>query len=131
MKNPADIKLPEELRYTDEHVWVKPDGDMLVCGISDYAQDQLGEVAYVDLPEPGAHFGPHDVFGSIESVKAVNDLFMPIAGEVVEINEKLADAPEEVNAGCYGDGWLIKIRADNPDDAKALLDAAAYRAALG
>ena len=130
MKSADTVILPDDLHYTDEHVWVRQDGDTLVAGISDYAQDQLGEVAYVDLPEAGRHFGGHDEFGSIESVKAVNALFMPVAGEIVEVNAALEDAPENVNADCYGNGWIVRIKADDPAAAQALLDATAYRALL-
>ena len=130
MKSADEMNLPEDLNYTDEHVWVRQDGDTLVAGISDYAQEQLGEVAYVELPETGRHLNGHDEFGSIESVKAVNALFMPVAGEVVEVNSELEDAPELVNADCYGKGWIVRIRPDDPAAARALLDAAAYRALL-
>ncbi|MDE7240607.1 glycine cleavage system protein GcvH [Desulfovibrio sp.] len=130
MKSAETVILPEDLNYTDEHVWVRQDGDTLVAGISDYAQDQLGEVAYVDLPEVGRRLDAHDEFGSIESVKAVNALFMPVAGEIVEVNEELEDAPELVNADCYGKGWIVRIKADDPAAARALPDAAAYRALL-
>lgn len=130
MKSAENVNLPGDLNYTDEHVWVRQDGDTLVAGVSDFAQDQLGEVAYVDLPEVGSHFDGHDEFGSIESVKAVNALFMPVAGEVVEVNTALEDAPELVNADCYGKGWIVRIKADDPAGARALPDAAAYRAML-
>lgn len=130
MKDKKDLNLPNDLRYTDEHVWVRKDGDELIAGISDYAQDQLGEVAFVDLPAEGKHLNAHDEFGSIESVKAVNALYMPVAGEVIAINEALDGAPEEVNASCYNNGWLIKIKPDNPADVNALFDAGAYLAQL-
>ena len=130
MKSADEMNLPEDLNYTDEHVWVRQDGDTLLAGISDYAQDQLGEVAYVELPETGCHLNGHDEFGSIESVKAVNALFMPVAGEVVEVNSELEDAPELVNVDCYGKGWIVRIRPDDPAAPRALLDAAAYRALL-
>lgn len=130
MKTIDAINIPDDRKYTNEHVWVRKDGDLLVAGISDYAQDQLGEVAYVDLPSAGSHLNAHDEFGSIESIKSVNALFMPVSGEVVEVNESLEDAPENVNAACYSDGWLVKIKADNMADAEALLTAAAYKNAL-
>lgn len=130
MKTAEALNLPDNITYTGEHVWVRKDGDMLVAGISDYAQDQLGEVAYVDLPAQGKHLNANDEFGSIESIKAVNALYMPVAGEVAESNSSLEDAPENVNADCYGDGWLIRIRPDNPADADTLLTAQAYRANL-
>lgn len=130
MKAAADLNLPDDVKYTDEHIWVRKNGDILVAGISDFAQDQLGEVAYVDMPETGKHFAAHDEFGSIESIKAVNALFMPVAGEIVEINESLENAPENVNSACYGDAWLVKIKPDKMADVDSLLDAAAYRAIL-
>ena len=130
MKSADMVNLPEDLNYTDEHVWVRQDGDTLLAGISDYAQDQLGEVAYVELPETGRRLNGHDEFGSIESVKAVNALFMPVAGEIVEVNSELEDAPELVNADCYGKGWIVRIRPDDPAAAKALPDAGSYRALL-
>lgn len=127
MKTVEELVLPSDRLYTDEHVWLKQDGDNWIAGISDYAQDQLGEVAYVDLPSKGKHLASHDEFGGIESVKAVNALYMPVSGEVVEINENLEDAPETVNADCYGAGWLIRLKPDNPDDAKKLMDSASYK----
>lgn len=130
MKTIDALNLPDDRKYTNEHVWVRKDGDLLVAGISHYAQDQLGEVAYVDLPSQGHHLNAHDEFGSIESIKSVNALFMPLAGEVVEVNESLEDAPESVNMDCYGDGWLVKIKADNIADADALLTSAAYKSGL-
>lgn len=130
MKPIEDIILPKDVKYTDEHIWVKPDGDVLICGVSDYAQDQLGEVAYVDLPEAGAQFAAGDAFGSIESVKAVNSLYMPVAGEIVEVNSSLETAPEKVNQNCYANGWIVKIKPDADGDQPPLLDADAYRQKL-
>lgn len=130
MKKVEDLNLPNDRCYTDEHVWIMPsDGDYII-GISDYAQDQLGEVAYVDLPAKGKNLAGHDEFGSIESVKAVNALFMPVAGEVIEINDALDGAPETVNVDCYGDGWLARIKVDNPSDIDKLMDAQSYRKIL-
>ncbi len=100
-------------------------------GISDYAQDQLGEVAYVDLPSEGNALKGHDEFGSIESIKTVNALFMPVDGEIIEVNANLEDAPETVNADCYGAGWLARIKPANAADVDKLMDAEAYRASLG
>lgn len=130
MKDKKDLKLPDSLSYTKEHVWVKPDGSALVIGITDYAQDQLGEVVYVDLPEAGAEFDAGKEFGSVESVKSVNSLFMPVKGKIVEVNESLADEPELVNVNCYEDGWLARVEPDNPDDVKKLLDAGGYAGTL-
>lgn len=127
MKAKDELKLPDDRRYTEEHIWIMPDGDAFLVGISDFAQDQLGEVAYVDLPVQGRNLAAHDEFGGIESVKAVNALFMPVAGKVAEVNEALEDAPETVNADCYGAGWLARIKPDNPQDVEKLMDASAYR----
>lgn len=121
-----DINIPGDRLYTDEHVWIKKEDGAWVCGISDYAQDQLGEVAYVDLPAADRHLEAHDEFGSIESVKAVNSLYMPVAGKITEVNTALEDSPESVNADCYGQGWLIRIEPDNPDDIQNLMGADAY-----
>lgn len=121
------LTLPEELRYTSEHIWIKKDGETCLVGITDFAQDQLGEVAFVDMPASGAHFAGGDEFGSVESVKSVNALFMPIAGTIVEANAALEDTPTLVNASCYGDGWLVRIKADNDADMEALSDAASYK----
>lgn len=130
MKPADELNLPSDRHYTKEHVWIMPDKDSWLVGISDYAQDQLGEVAYVDLPSEGKHLEAHDEFGSIESIKAVNALYMPVAGEVLEVNGALEDAPQTVNADCYKDGWLVKIRPDKGADVDSLMDADAYRASL-
>ncbi len=127
MKTPDMLDLPTELRYSGEHVWIRKEGETCLVGISDYAQDQLGEVAFVDLPASGSHFGAGDEFGSVESVKAVNALFMPVAGTVTEANTALEDTPTLINASCYGDGWMLRIKADDAADMDTLLDAEAYR----
>ena len=118
-----------ELRYTDEHVWVRMEGDEAVIGISDFAQDQLGEIAFVDLPAVGVRFDAGSDFGTVESLKSVNQLYMPIPGEVVAVNEELESTPTLVNVSPYGEGWMIRIRPDA--SAESLLDAAGYRALLG
>lgn len=120
MKSKAELNLPNDRRYTNEHVWIKRDGSSFLVGIGDYAQDQLGEVAYVDLPSEGNTLEEHDEFGSIKSVKAVNALYMPVKGEILEINANLEDAPETVNADCYGAGWLVKIAPANAADVEKL-----------
>ena len=130
MKTAAELNLPQDRRYTNEHVWIKEDGDSYLVGISDYAQDQLGEVAFVDLPSLDQTLAAHDEFGGIESVKAVNALYMPVAGKVVEVNSSLEDAPETVNVDCYGAGWLVRIKADDPEEIAKLFTADAYRATL-
>jgi glycine cleavage system H protein len=125
--------IPEDLHYTEEHEYIKPSGDdgVVVVGITDYAQGELGDVVYVDLPEVGATFGQMDVFGTIEAVKAVSELFCPIAGEIVEINSQLDGSPNLVNEDPYGDGWMIKLRLDNPGDLDQLLAAADYAQHIG
>lgn len=131
MKTTEQLNLPESLRYTKEHVWVCMDGDEAVVGISDFAQDQLGEIAFVDLPEPGSCFEAGNDFGTVESLKSVNQLFMPVSGEVVSINEELESTPTLVNVSPYAQGWMIRVRPDDSSVVAALLDAAAYRASLG
>ncbi len=121
---------PPDLKYTKEHEWVRVEGDKGVVGITNFAQQQLGDVVYVDLPEVGATFSAGQTFGTIESVKAVSELFAPVAGEVVEINGTLKDKPEDVNTKPH-EAWMIKLRLSNPADLNSLLDAAAYQALTG
>ncbi len=118
--------IPEELKYSKDHEWVKVDGDVATVGITDYAQDSLGDVVYVELPNEGENFKSHDAFGSVESVKAVSEIFTPIAGEIVETNEGLNDAPEVVNDDPYGDAWLVKIKMDNSGELDELLSSEEY-----
>ncbi len=117
---------PSELRYDKEHEWVRVDGDTAVIGITDFAQDQLGEVVYVDLPAEGDEVASGDTFGEIESVKSVSELFSPITGEVVKVNEDLDDAPETVNEDPYGDGWMIEVRMADPTEVDDMLTAEEY-----
>jgi glycine cleavage system H protein len=118
--------IPENLRYTKDHEWVLVDGDVATIGITDYAQSSLGDVVYIDMPRSGDRFGAHESFGSVESVKAVSEIFTPIGGEVVEVNDGLNDTPEVVNSDPYGGGWMVKIRMDNPGEADALLSSIEY-----
>ena len=104
------MNIPGELEYTKTHEWVKRDGDVATVGITDHAQDELGDVVFIELPEEGATFEAGDSFGTIESVKAVSDLYVPVGGEVVEVNETLNDSPERVNEDPYGGGWMIRLR---------------------
>ncbi len=121
-------EIPDNLKYTKEHEWLRLEEDgTVVVGITDYAQESLGDVTFVELPEPGATFSVGETFGVVESVKAASDLFMPVSGEVIAINEDLADAPEKVNSSPFGEAWMIKVRPDNVDDLGSLLDAEAYR----
>ena len=122
---------PTDRRYTAEHEWVKLDGDLAVVGITSFAQDQLGDVVYVELPKVGASFSKHDVFGTVEAVKAVSELYSPVSGEVVAINDRLDKEPALVNSSPYGDGWMIKVRVKDAGEKDALLDAGAYSAHLG
>ena len=124
--------IPDDLRYTEEHEYVRKTGDGLVeIGITDYAQGELGDVVYVELPSVGTKLGKHDVFGTIEAVKAVSELYSPVAGEVVEINARLDGEPALVNNDPYGDGWMIKMRLSNAADRDGLMDAGAYKAHVG
>ena len=123
------MKVPEDCRYPRDHEWARVEGDLIVVGLTDYAQDQLGEVVYVELPEIGKKVGAGDVFGVIESTKSVSDLFAPVAGEVAEVNELVVDDPEQVNKDPYGAGWLVGLSADK--DLGSLLDAEAYRELTG
>jgi glycine cleavage system H protein len=125
----ADIR--NDLLYTTDHEYVKGDGDVVTVGITDYAQGELGDVVYVELPKVGAKFGEHDVFGTIEAVKAVSELFAPVAGEVVEVNERLDKEPSLVNSDPYGDGWMIKVRLSDASARDRLLSADAYKAQIG
>ena len=121
---------PADLKYTKEHEWVRIDGDVGVVGITNFAQQQLGDVVYVDLPEVGTHLTAGQTFGTIESVKAVSDLYAPLSGEVVEVNADLQATPEKINSQPH-EAWMIKIRLSNASEADALLDAAAYQSMTG
>ena len=126
MKAISELNLPEDVRYTDDHEWAKKNGDVVRMGISDYAQDQLGDIVFVELPEVGSSFDKGEEFGTVESVKAVSELYMPIGGEVTAINEALADAPELVNSDPYDGGWMMEIKASDPAELEALKSKADY-----
>lgn len=130
MKELSELTFPENLRYAESHEWISPGGSSVKIGISDYAQDQLGDVVYVELPEVGKTLAKGAPFGSVESVKAVSELYLPVAGKVVETNAALADSPELVNKAPYGEGWMIAIEPANPDEINALLTSQAYREKL-
>ena len=123
----AEIEIPDSLRYSKEDEWTRVEDRRVTIGVTDYAQDQLGDVVFVELPEVGRVIERGEPFGVIESVKAVADLFAPISGEVVEVNGALASQPEAVNEDCYGEGWMIVVEIADPADVDSLLDAAAYR----
>jgi glycine cleavage system H protein len=120
MKEISELNLPEDVRYADDHEWAKKSGDTVRIGISDYAQDQLGDIVFVELPEVGSTFNKGDEFGTVESVKAVSELYMPIGGEVTAINETLTDEPELVNTDPYGGGWMIEVKAGDPAEMDSL-----------
>ncbi len=126
MKELNELNFPDDVRYAKSHEWARTDGDKIKIGISDYAQDQLGDIVFVELPEVGDSFGQGEEFGTVESVKAVSELYMPVAGEVVAINDGLEDAPEKVNNTPYGDGWMLEVKADNPAEMDDLMDNNAY-----
>lgn len=123
------MSVPENLKYTKEHEWVEIKENIATIGITDFAQEQLGDIVLVELPEVGSSVEKEAVLGVVESVKSVSDIFAPLAGKVVAVNEALNDNPELVNEGCYGDGWYVKLEI-NPADASELLDASAYQALL-
>ena len=118
------MSVPEELQYTRSHEWVRTEGDTATIGITDHAQDELGDVVFVELPEVGATFDAGDSFGTVESVKAVSDLYIPVGGEVTEVNEALNDQPEKINEDPYGEGWMVKLHVS--DEGSGLLSASDY-----
>ena len=126
MKEINELDLPEDLRYTEDHEWAKPEGDAATIGVTDYAQEQLGDIVFVEPPQPGDKFQQGDEFGTVESVKAVAELYMPVAGEVIEVNHALEDAPELLNKSPYTDGWIIRIKPDDVSGLDGLMDKGAY-----
>ncbi|KGN97686.1 glycine cleavage system protein H [Porphyromonas gingivicanis] len=125
------MNIPANLKYTTDHEWVSLDGDVATIGITDYAQGELGEIVFVDVPTEGETVAQGEVFGSIEAVKTVADLLMPVEGEVIELNSALEDQPELVNNDPYGNGWIVKVRIADAAQMEALMDAAAYQDFLG
>ena len=126
-------EIPKDLLYTEEHEYVKPtnDANVFAIGITDYAQGELGDVVFIELPKVGATFGKHDVFGTVEAVKAVSELYSPVAGEIVAVNDRLDKEPALVNSSPYGDGWMVKIKLKDASEKSALMNADAYSAHLG
>jgi len=118
--------IPENLRYSKDHEWVEVNGEVATIGITDYAQHSLGDVVYIDMPRVGDKLNAHEAFGSVESVKAVSEIFLPVAGEIVEVNDGLNDTPEVVNNDPYAGGWMIKVKMDNPLEADGMLAAVEY-----
>ena len=120
------MNFPDNLRYTKDHEWISMDGNVATVGITDFAQGELGDIVYVDVTTVGQHLEENEVFGTVEAVKTVSDLFLPVAGKIIEVNDGLNSAPETVNNDPYGDGWMIKMEVDSIADVEALMDAAAY-----
>ena len=123
--------IPEGLYYSKDHEWLKVEGETGTVGITDHAQNSLGDVVYVELPKAGETFAAHDTFGSVESVKAVSELFLPVASEVTEVNGSLTDEPEKVNTDPYGDGWMLRVKLSNRGEVDSLLNAAEYEDYIG
>jgi len=121
------MKVPEELKYTEEHEWVKVEGEIGIVGITDFAQNELSDIVYVELPEVGKNIKKGEVIATVEAVKTVADVYSPISGEIVEVNEKLKDEPSIINNDPYGEGWIAKIKMENPEEINALLDHTAYK----
>ncbi len=125
------MSYPDNLRYTKDHEWIKLEGNVATVGITNFAQGELGDIVYVEIESVGKSLAENAIFGTVEAVKTVSDLFLPIAGTITEVNPALAGAPELVNTDPYGDGWMIKMTVNNPADVAALLDAAAYKQLVG
>jgi glycine cleavage system H protein len=125
------MNIPKELRYTKDHEWVRIEGDVATIGITDFAQGELGDIVFVEIETEGEDFDTEEGFGTVEAVKTVSDLFMPVAGEVIEINEELAENPAVVNEDSYGKGWLIKVKLRDVAEVETLMDATAYAELIG
>jgi len=125
-KEISELNLPDDVKYTDDHEWARLEGESLKIGITDYAQEQLGEIVFVEMREVGDTFEKKEEFGSLESVKAVSEMYMPIGGEIVSVNEELADAPELVNEDPYGKGWIIEVKPGDPTELDSLMNKDAY-----
>ena len=124
-------EVPEGLYYTKEHEWIKVDGGQVIIGITDHAQNALTDIVYIELPDVGQTMGDMDEFAIVESVKSASPIFAPLAGEIIEVNEELEDAPELMNSSPYGDGWIVIMKLDNPDGVGSLMDASQYKAEIG
>jgi glycine cleavage system H protein len=125
------MNIPGELKYTKDHEWIKIDGDVATIGITDFAQSELGDIVFVEVETEGETIEQEEVFGTVEAVKTVSDLFMPISGEIIEFNKDLEDAPEKVNEDPYNDGWMIKVRIENLSDVDSLLSSKQYQELIG
>ena len=125
------MNIPEELKYTKDHEWISIDGEIATVGITDFAQRELGDIVYVEVETVGETLEADEVFGTVEAVKTVSDLFLPVSGEIIEFNEDLEDTPEDVNVEPYSKGWMIKMKVSDPDDLNHLLDSNQYRELIG
>jgi glycine cleavage system H protein len=125
------MNIPDNLKYTKDHEWLKVEGSTAIVGITDFAQGELGDIVFIEIETQGEQLAKHEVFGTIEAVKTVSDLFMPVSGEVLEVNTKISDTPEVVNKDPYGQGWLIKLKITNASEINSLMDAAAYKKHIG
>ena len=126
MKEIGELVLPDDVHYADDHEWAKPANGKMTIGISDYAQDQLGDIVFVELPQIGATFGKGEQFGTVESVKAVAELYMPLGGEVLSINQSLEESPELLNRAPYSEGWMIQVKPSDPSELESLMSKEAY-----
>ncbi len=125
------MNFPSELLYTKDHEWIHIDGDIATVGITDFAQSELGDIVFIDIPSEGDSLSAEAVFGSVEAVKTVSDLYLPLAGEIIEVNAELDSAPEKVNTDPYGSGWMVKVRLTDASDRSGLMDAEAYKSLVG
>ena len=125
------MSIPATLHYTEDHEWISTDGDIATIGITDFAQHELGDIVFVDIDRVGKHLSAHEIFGTVEAVKTVSDLFLPVSGTVTEVNPLLEKEPELINSDPYGKGWIVKVKMDNAEEAENLLDAAAYEKHTG
>ena len=125
------MNIPSELKYTKDHEWISLDGNIATVGITDFAQRELGDIVYVEVETIGETLNADEVFGTVEAVKTVSDLFLPVSGEIIEFNESLEDTPEEVNLNTYSNGWMIKMKVSNIDDLSSLLNAEQYQELIG
>jgi glycine cleavage system H protein len=130
MKDVSELSFPDDIRYAESHEWARAEGDTVKVGISDYAQDQLGDIVFVELPETGESFDKGTEFGTVESVKAVSELYMPVGGEIVAVNSALEDAPEQVNNNPFSEGWMIEVKPRDTSELDALMDKEAYLTSL-
>lgn len=125
------MNFPEGIKYTEEHEWISLEGDVATIGITDFAQGELGDIVFVEVETVGESLARNEVFGTVEAVKTVSDLYLPVSGQVLEVNERLADEPELINNDPFGEGWIIKLKVDNVADVDGLMDAGAYRESVG